>query len=399
MAYVADLAEPVEPALATMAGAAVYQRFEREPDVLAIAVVDAAGKPVGVVERNSFFLRMAAEYGRALYAQRPIAVLMNPEPVVVDADVSLSAFTREVIAERPSELMQGFIVVRDGRYLGMGSALGLLQATARANRDHAMEMTRLAETLQAAQAQSKAALRAKSQFLAVMSHEVRTPLNGVLSVAEILLRRLKQPELRPYVKTILDSGQSLLRLLTDAIDISRIDAGQLELRLAPMRLKGVAEDVSNLWSPKAAELGLAFSVTFDGPDALRVKADEVRLKQVFNNLVGNALKFTVAGEVKALLRVRPEPGAQEGKVRLYGEIRDTGVGVPKEKLQSIFQAFVQTDAGRVAGGAGLGLSICRDLVQSMGGSIRAEANPGGGLVVFFDAILDEASEPRASHAA
>ena len=398
MAYVADLAEPVEPALATTAGAALYQRFEREPDVLAIAVVDPAGRPLGVVERNSFFLRMAAEYGRALYAQRPVAVLMNPEPVIVDADISLSAFTRETLAERPSELMQGFIVVRGGVYLGMGTALGLLQATARANRDHAIEMTRLAETLQAAQTASKASLRAKSQFLAVMSHEVRTPLNGVLSVAEILLRRLKQPELQPYVQTILDSGHSLLRLLTDAIDISRIDAGQLDLKLAPMRLKSVAEDVANLWSPKAADLGLNFGVTFDGPEDLRVMADEVRLKQVFNNLVGNALKFTAKGEVKGLLRVRPEPGA-EGRVRLYGEIRDTGVGVPREKLQSIFQAFVQTDAGRDAGGAGLGLSICRDLVQSMGGTIRAEANPGGGLVVFFDAVLEEARHARAVKAA
>ncbi len=165
-----SLAEPVPPVLATTPGAAVYQRFEQEPDVLAIAVVDAVGRPVGIVERNTFFLRMAADYGRALYAQRPIAMLMNAEPLVVEASIGLMAFTGQVLAERPSELLQGFIVTQNGLYAGIGSALSLLQATSRANRAHALEMTTLAETLKAAQVEAQAALQAKSQFLAVMSH-------------------------------------------------------------------------------------------------------------------------------------------------------------------------------------------------------------------------------------
>lgn len=381
-----DLAEPVEPALATMAGAALYQRFEREPDVLAIAVVDPLGHPVGIVERNSFFLRMAAEYGRALYAQRPISVLMNPEPVIVDAAVSLSTFTGEALAQRPSELLHGFIVVRGGLYIGMGSTLSLLQASNRANRLHALEMTRLAETLQAAQAQSTAALRAKSQFLAVMTHEIRTPLNGVLSIAEILARRLKQEDLQPYVRTILDSGETLLRLLTDALDVSRMEAGQLDLKLEPFRLKGVTEDVTNLWAAKAAERGLGWSVSYEGSEALCVLGDEVRLKQVLNNLVGNALKFTQTGQVRLVLRADHQGRA----IRVEGEICDTGRGVPDAKLAAIFQPFVQDEAGRTLGGAGLGLSICRQLVERMGGTIHAEANPGGGLKVVFDALLDEA---------
>jgi two-component system, sensor histidine kinase len=155
MSQLLSLAEPAPPVLATTPGGAVYQRFEREPDVLALAVVDETGRPVGIVERNTFFIRMAAEYGRALYAQRPIAVLMNTEPLVVEGDVGLMVFTREVLAERPSELMQGFIVVQDGRYAGIGSALSLLQATSRANRDHALEMTKLADTLKAAEARPR----------------------------------------------------------------------------------------------------------------------------------------------------------------------------------------------------------------------------------------------------
>ena len=374
------LAEPVEPVLATTPGAAVYQRFEQEPDVLAIAVVDAAGRPVGIVERNTFFLRMAAEYGRALYAQRPIAMLMNAEPLVVEGAVGLMVFTREVLAERPSELLQGFIVVQDGRYAGIGSALSLLQATSRANRDHAWEMTKLADTLKAAQVQANAALQAKSKFRAVMSHEIRTPLNGVLTVADILGRRLKQEELRPLVQTILDSGSTLLRLLTDALDFSRADAGAMELQQEPFRLASVLDDVAGLWSAPAAEKALDFTVSYEGPADLWALGDEVRLRQVFNNLIGNALKFTEAGGIAVRLRAERE----DVYVRLFAEVVDTGPGVDDARLPHIFQPFVQEEAGRAKGGTGLGLAICRELVERMDGAILARATLGGGLTVAFE---------------
>jgi signal transduction histidine kinase/CheY-like chemotaxis protein len=383
MSQLLSLAEPVEPVLATTPGAAVYQRFEREPDVLALAVVDLSGRPVGIVERNTFFLRMAAEYGRALYAQRPIAMLMNAEPLVVEGDVGLMVFTREVLAERPSELLQGFIIMQEGRYAGIGSALSLLQATSRANRDHALEMTKLAETLKAAQVEAHAALQAKSKFLAVMSHEIRTPLNGVLTVADILGRRLQQEELKPFVRTILDSGQTLLRLLTDALDFSRADAGGMELQQETFRLSSVLDDVVGLWSAPAAEKALDFDVTYQGGQDLWVLGDEVRLKQVLNNLIGNALKFTDQGQVCVRLLAEQD----DIYVRLTAEVADSGPGVDDERLSHIFHPFVQEDAGRMKGGAGLGLAICRELVERMDGSILARHTPGGGLTVSFDATF------------
>ena len=393
-----SLVEPVRPVLATTPGAVVYQRFESEPDVLAIAVVDTAQRPVGIVERNSFFLRMAAEYGRALYAQRPIAMLMNPEPLIVDGGVGLMAFTREVLAERPSELLQGFIVVQDGAYAGIGSALSLLQATSRANRDHALEMTRLADTLRAAQVEAQAALDAKSKFLAVMSHEIRTPLNGVLTVADILARRLQQDELKPYVQTILASGQTLLRLLTDALDFSRADAGRLDLQQEPFGVASVLDDVAGLWASSAAEKSLDFAVDYEGPADLSALGDEVRLKQVFNNLVGNALKFTERGGVS----VRLTAEHHDVYVHLAAEVVDTGPGVDDDRLAGIFHPFAQEDVGRTKGGAGLGLAICRELIERMDGTIRAAHTPGGGLTVLFEATLFHApgagavsqSEPR-----
>jgi signal transduction histidine kinase/ActR/RegA family two-component response regulator len=380
MSQLLSLAEPTPPVLATTPGGVVYQRFEREPDILALAVVDETGRPVGIIERNTFFIRMAAEYGRALYAQRPIALLMNTEPLVVEGDVGLIVFTREVLAERPSELMQGFIVVQDGKYAGIGSALSLLQATSRANRDHALEMTKLAETLKAAEAQAQAALNAKSKFLAVMSHEIRTPLNGVLTVAEILARRLKQEELSPYVQTILDSGQTLLRLLTDALDFSRADAGHLELQQEPYCVSTLIDHVAGLWAAPAAEKALDFSVNYHGPQDLWALGDEVRLKQVFNNLIGNALKFTDRGAV----RVRVTAECDDIYVRMRAEVADSGPGVEDERLPHIFHPFVQEDVGRAKGGTGLGLAICRELVERMDGSIRASHTEGGGLTVSFE---------------
>jgi len=380
MSKLLSLAEPVEPVLATTPGAAVYQRFEREPDVLALAVVDSAGRPVGIVERNTFFLRMAAEYGRALYAQRPISMLMNAEPLVVEGDVGLMVFTREVLAERPSELLQGFIVVQEGRYAGIGNTLSLLQATSRANRDHALEMTKLADTLKAAEAQAQAALTAKSKFLAVMSHEIRTPLNGVLTVADILSRRLQQDELKPYVQTILNSGQTLLRLLTDALDFSRADAGHLELQLEPFCVATLLGDVSGLWTAPAAEKALDFTLIYDGPADLWALGDEVRLRQVFNNLIGNAVKFTDRGGVTVRLTARRD----DVYVRMSAEVEDTGPGVGDDRLPHIFQPFVQEDAGRAKGGTGLGLAICRELVERMDGRILASHTLGGGLTVTFD---------------
>ena len=201
-----DLAQRSFPIDPDTPGALIYERFEAEPDTLAIAVVGADGAPVGLVERTAFFLAMAGQYGRALYARRPVSLLMNPEPLIVEGDVDVAAFCGEALAERPSELLRGFIVTQGGLYAGVGRALCLLQATNAANRAHADEMTTLATAMDQARMEAQAALTAKSQFLAVMSHEIRTPLNGVLAIADILARKLAQPDLIPYVRGIQDSG-------------------------------------------------------------------------------------------------------------------------------------------------------------------------------------------------
>lgn len=386
-----DLIQPIYPIAPDTQGQMVYDRFQAEPDTLAIAVVDAEGRPVGLVERNAFFVAMAAQYGRALYALRPISLLMNPAPLVAEGDTRVADFTGQVLADRPSDLLKGFVVTQGGRYAGVGSALSLLQVTNAANRAHAEEMTCLAAAFDDARREAQAALGAKSQFLAVMSHEIRTPLNGVLAIADILARRISDESLTPYVRTIQDSGQTLLRLLTDALDLARADAGRLELSEEGFCAPGLLDDLSALWTARAEQKGLSLDFAYDGAPGQWALGDAVRIKQVFNNLIGNALKFTRQGRVSVRLRARRE----DVYVHLDGEVRDTGVGVPPERLRTIFEPFSQTEAGVREGGAGLGLSICRQLVSQMGGAIAAEPNPDGGTVFRFTFPLFDVPEPEA----
>lgn len=376
MTLLLDIAPYIPPASPEVTGGEIYRRFQDEPDTLAIAVVDDEGRPLGLIERNAFLVQMAAQYGYALWARRPVARLMKTDPVTADGDVTVAEFCGRILEERPSELLHGFIVTCGGRYAGVGTALALLQATAAAAASHAQEMTRLAW-------EAQEALAAKGRFLAVMSHEIRTPLNGVLAVAEILRRKSTSPELTPLVETIRDSGGVLLRLLNDALDLSRAEASGLALDEAPTRLDALLDEAAGLWAAQAELKGLTLDVRYDGPPQVWALADVTRLRQVLNNLVGNALKFTSEGRVD----VRVGCVIDGGYARLRGEVSDTGPGIPPDRWRDIFEPFHQTEEGLRRGGAGLGLAVCRQIVERMNGTIVADQAPGGGACFRFEAPL------------
>jgi signal transduction histidine kinase len=380
-----DIAPYAEPVLSDAPGRDIYRRFLDEADTLAIAVVDEKGRPIGMIERNAFLVRMAGQYGYALWSGRPVSFWMKTDPVVVDGDMTVAEFCGRMMQERPSELMQGFIVTCGGRYAGVGTSLALLQATAAATASHAGEMSRLA-------GEAQEALASKARFLAVMSHEIRTPLNGVLGVAEIVRRKTRQSDLVPLIDTILDSGRILLRLLNDALDLSRAEASGLELCEEPLEVARLLDDVIGLWSPQAELKGLRLTAHYDGPADVWTLADRDRLRQVFNNLVGNAVKFTSEGEVKVRLRARPDGPC----IRLTGEVADRGPGVPLDRRADIFTPFHQTEEGVRMGGAGLGLAVCSQIMERMNGSIRCEENPGGGALFVFEAPFYAVPAPAAA---
>ncbi|WP_292035770.1 MULTISPECIES: ATP-binding protein [unclassified Brevundimonas] len=383
MARIGDFVEAAPPMAPDAFGAEAFDRFQDEPNTLVIAVVDEDGRPVGLIERNAFTLKMAAEFGRALYARRPVSALMEPEPLMVEADASADVLFQNMDAAGLGALLKGFIVVSRGRYVGVGAGLHVLQAGVAIHKRRAEAMSQLAQNLVRAEAEARASSRAKSEFLAVMSHEIRTPLNGVLGVAALMERELTQDGLRPYVRTILDSGNSLLRLLTDALDMSRAEAGILTLEPAPLDLDAVAADLSALWRPRAEEKNLRLTVATDTVEARWVVGDEMRLKQLLNNLIGNALKFTNEGAVEVRLTTRLD----DGRVRLDAVVDDSGPGVSDAAAVAIFEPFNTGEAGRHGAGAGLGLAICRQIVERMEGALALERSPAGGARFRFDLHL------------
>ncbi|WP_332659536.1 response regulator [Brevundimonas sp.] len=368
-----ERAEAVSP---QTLGSAVFARFESEPDTLVIPVVDN-DRPVGLIERNAFLLKIAAPFGHALYAGRPILHLMDDEPAVVEAGVTIDTFCDILLKSGPGALMRGFIVTRQGRYHGVGTAVSLLQAVNDQQRRQNAELAEQARVLGDARTQALASARAKSQFLAIMSHELRTPMNGVLAVAELLRRQPLNSQAQAHVTTIMESSETLLRILQDALDLSRAEAGELELHAEPTPLRALMDDVQALWAPRASQDDVTLMVSYEGDTELAAVIDGVRVKQLFNNLIGNALKFARNGIVEVGLKAV----AVGDRVQLEARVRDDGPGVDPGRVDEIFDPFVH---GSGPDGAGLGLAICRQIVERMDGRIWAENNAGPGATFAFD---------------
>ncbi len=379
-----ERAEAVSP---ETPGSVVFARFESEPDTLVIPVVEA-DRPIGLIERNAFLLKIATPFGHALYARRPISHLMEAEPAVVDAGVNIDAFCDILLKSGPGALMRGFIVTREGRYHGVGTAVSLLQAVNDHQRRQNEELAEQARILSDTRTQALAFARAKSQFLAIMSHELRTPMNGVLAVAELLRRQPLNPQAQAHVTTIMESSESLLRILQDALDLSRAEAGELELHQEPTPLRALMDDIQALWAPRASQDDVTLMVSYEGDTELAAVTDGMRMKQLFNNLIGNALKFARNGVVEARLKAV----ATGNRIHLEARVRDDGPGVDPERVDEIFDPFVH---GSGPDGAGLGLAICRQIVERMDGRIWAENNPGRGATFAFDIDVERTEAPVA----
>ena len=361
------------PALDEATPCALVEAFFTEHATLLAAAVLRGQRPIGMIERNAFFARWVRPFHRELYERRPITALMNREPLVVDAQTSLTELSEMIRTDHAGAGFAGFIITEGGRYLGIGTTLQLIGRIA----DKAQRREREA---QAAWQAAERANRIKSEFLATMSHELRTPLNAIIGFSELMMGgafgAIDNPRYAEYLTDIHRSGEHLLSLISDILDLSKAEAGRLELREEVVDLAETVGTALRLVSTRALRSGIALSATLS-PDLPCLMADRRKLQQILLNLVTNAVKFTPPG---GRVEITAEEAAKGG---ITLSVADTGCGIAKDDIPKALEPFGQVgrQAAREQEGTGLGLPLTRRLVELHDGRFTLDSVLGVGTIV------------------
>jgi signal transduction histidine kinase len=348
--------------------------------------------PVGIVHRYQLMDIYLSSYGRDLHGRKPIMRFMDDNPLIIESHLPIETASQYITNQMQHPIAQDFIIVTQGVYRGMGTVMDLLRKitdikTQRYNQaltekvqqleQRTAELTLTTMKAEAATEQALAANHAKSRFLANMSHELRTPINAILGYSELLLEEAEEEDNAAMQKDlghIVRAGKHLLNLISDILDISKIEAGKVELSLAHFSFMDLLQEVATTIQPVLQANNNTLTIKCDYYDSLY--ADQMKVRQCLFNLLSNANKFSSNSEI--LLFAVPEKNQKKEWI-LFG-VRDQGIGMSQSQLTHLFEAFTQADnsATRRHDGAGLGLTITRHFCELMGGFISVESEEGKG---------------------
>ncbi|HWQ19608.1 MAG TPA: PAS domain S-box protein [Methanotrichaceae archaeon] len=339
-------------------------------------------------------------YTREELLSRPFTEFIHPDDreLVLQSHLSRIGNGKNSGSSSPAPVYRFRIAARDGsikwaeinavliEWEGETATLNFLNdVTERVRAEDALIKSEKA--MRAAKEKAEEAARAKSEFLANMSHEIRTPMNAVIGLTGLLLDMDLKEEERECIETIRSSGDALLAVINDILDFSKIDSGKIELERQPFDLRSCIEEALDMVASKAAEKGLRLACVMDDSVPTAIASDPTRLRQILANLLSNAVKFTEKGEVEVAVTSQALVG---GRYKLHFAVRDTGIGIPEDRMDKLFQSFSQVDMSttRKYGGTGLGLAISKRLVELMDGEIWAESSPGIGSVFHLTLPVD-----------
>lgn len=352
-------------------GGAAFELCTNHPKVPSFAVLDDTARVIGMIERERLLYQFSQPLWADVYRRRPIGPLVSRGAMIVDAATPIEG-VKELIAYRyPQAISSGFAIVEEERYLGIGTMMALLEKTVDLAHLRSVE-------LEEAQRKAEDASAAKSRFLATMSHELRTPLNAIIGFSDLIQRELCGPIGHPsyagYIKDIHVSGQHLLSIINDILDLSKIEAGKLQLSESVVPIERPVADCCRIVGARAEEAGVALHVA--PIEHAEVKVDVVKFKQVLLNILSNAIKFTPpGGQVRVSARIDAAGAALE--------IADTGIGMHPGDIAVALAPFgqVQSSMERRYEGTGLGLPLARGLMELHNGTLEISSRPGEGTTV------------------
>lgn len=365
---VGSVVQPLPTLTPLSRGQDAFQLLMANPHAALLAVIDQ-GRVVGAVDRVAMLSQFARPLQRDVYERRPVTLIMDPDPLLADADLPVDGVVERILHEKPDAIASGLVVIKDGFYLGVAGTLDVVRRSA--------ELARLrAGELEIARAAAEEASRAKSRFLANMSHELRTPLNAVIGFSDVIARQMLGPigtaRYAEYANDIRSGGELLLRLINEILDLAKVGEGRMVLAEEDIDLAETVARCLRLMAGNAAaqQLGLTARLPLE---PVRLRADPVKLQQMLLNLLGNACKFTKPGGSVTIT-------AERRAGMLWIEVADTGIGIPQAELERVLEPFtqVENEMTRRHAGTGLGLPLTRELARLHGGDMVIASEPGRG---------------------